>query len=351
MNSTQPSFAPEDPYSTIRVLQEELAQTNREVLGLTVELEKRVDERTAELRASEQEVQRANYELLELTAELERRVAERTRELQQANQSLRREIAERKEAELKLAQKAAALARSNADLEQYAYLASHQLQEPLRNIALCAGWFLQRYPGKLDAEADQLIQRLMEDAQRMSMMIRDLLAYTEISNPAGEVDIQVDANHVLRKALEDLQTVIRGANAIITADVLPVLRIREHGLRQIFHVLISNAIQYRSKAPACIHICSRACDDEWIFSVTDNGIGIDPQYHNRIFDIFKRLDRSDTYAGTGIGLAICKRILEQNNGRIWVESELNCGATFRFTLPRHNNLGQHVPHATERKTH
>ena len=264
---------------------------------------------------------------------LDARIRERTRELAEANRTLEQEIAERKRAQAGLARSIEELMRSNADLRQFAYSASHDLQEPLRNISIYSQWLKARYRGSLDAQADQFIDFVTEGAQRMSAMIRGLLEYTRTANDNEQVHDATDANAGLAKVLADLQELISDNDAEITCEPLPPIAVREVHFRQILQNLIANAIKYRSSEPPRIHISSSVSNRFCLFSLTDNGVGIAPEFHQKIFGIFTRLQERSHASGTGIGLAICKRIVERYDGRIWVESELGRGAVFRFTLP------------------
>jgi PAS domain S-box-containing protein len=280
------------------------------------------------------ELKRAEEALRQAHDELEARVRQRTAELEKVNSELEREIAERKRMQLQLARKAQELTRSNTDLEQFAYSASHDLQEPLRNISIYSDWLRRRYHGKLDADADQFIDFLSEGAQRMIVMLRQLLAYADAARASEEPQDEVDANAVLARALEDLQALIHDNRATITHGPLPRLRIREVHLQQVFQNLISNAIKYRSDLPPSVYISVENANPYWLFSVKDSGIGIDPKYHDKVFGLFQRLHGREKYSGSGIGLALCKRIVERYGGKIWVESEVDRGSTFFFTIPR-----------------
>jgi PAS domain S-box-containing protein len=228
----------------------------------------------------------------------------------------------------------AALRRANSDLQQFAYSASHDLQEPLRMVSIYGQMLRKNYAGKLDAKADELIGYTVEGATRMEHLVRDLLAYTRASTASQDEGSEpVDANLVLEKSLASLQIAIRETNAAVTRDHLPCVRMHAVHLDQLFQNLIGNAIKYRSAEPPRIHVAAERRDNEWVFSVTDNGIGIDPNYREYIFGIFKRLHTAAEYTGTGIGLAICQRIVERSGGRIWVESEFGKGSTFYFTIP------------------
>jgi len=245
-------------------------------------------------------------------------------------QSLGIDITDRRRAE-------EALRRANADLEQFAYSASHDLQEPIRNIALSTQILAVRYGHLLDEQALQHLSFATEGAKRMEMLVRDLLAYTQCAQAGADNETAgaADANVALRKALSNLSSAIEESGAAITADPLPFVRVTEVHLQQIFQNLISNAIKYRSEGDIPrIQIGAVRSAADWLFSVRDNGIGIPPAYCKQVFGIFKRLHGHGKYSGTGIGLAICQRVVDRNGGRIWVESAgTGKGATFFFTLP------------------
>jgi PAS domain S-box-containing protein len=279
------------------------------------------------------DLKQAEIALQQAHDELESRVQERTTELAHANRNLQQEITERRRAEAGLARSVEELTRSNADLSQFAYSASHDLKEPLRNIAIYSEWLKMRYQGKLDATADQFLNFLTEGAQRMTAMIRDLLEYTRAATEPEEANEATDASVALANAMADLQQLILDNQAVLTHGSLPTLAVREVHLRQLFQNLIANAIKYRSNDPPRIHISATDSDGYCLFSVADNGIGIAPESHEKIFGIFTRLQARSKSSGTGIGLAICKRIVERYDGRIWVESEPKRGATFFFKLP------------------
>ncbi len=279
------------------------------------------------------ELKRTEIALQRAHDELEARVQERTAELARVNRNLEQEIAERKRAEAGLAHTVEELTRSNADLSQFAYSASHDLQEPLRNIAIYSHWLKVRYHGNLDDKADQFINFLTEGARRMSAMIRDLLEYTRVASGVQEPDEITEAGVTLEKVLADLRTLILDSQAVITHGLLPALAVRHVHLQQLFQNLITNAIKYRGERSPRIHISGKYSAGYCLLSLADNGVGIDPEYREKIFGIFTRLENRDASSGTGIGLAICKRIVERYGGRIWVESELGHGATFFFQLP------------------
>jgi signal transduction histidine kinase len=224
------------------------------------------------------------------------------------------------------------LTRSNRDLEQFAYVASHDLQEPLRMVATYTQLLAERYKGRIDEDADKYIRYAVEGALRMQTLVKDLLAFSRVGRIA-ETPRDTDCALVVRSVLANLQSAIQESGAQISYRDLPVLLAEHSELVQLFQNLIGNAIKFRSAATPKVRITAEKMKNEWLFSVTDNGIGIAPQHADDVFVIFKRLHTREEYPGSGIGLAICKKIVEQNRGRIWVESQPGQGSTFRFTWP------------------
>jgi chemotaxis family two-component system sensor kinase Cph1 len=231
-----------------------------------------------------------------------------------------------------LAQLAQDLERSNAELKKFAYVASHDLQEPLNQVANYVQLLEMRYDNKLDEDAKEFINFAVEGVSLMQTLIDDVLAYSKVDTQAIAFQV-TEVEHSLEKALSNLRKRISETNTIITHDPLPTIMADGTQIMQLFLNLIGNAIKFRSHEPPQIHVGVERLEDEWLFSVRDNGVGIDPQFSDRIFVIFQRLHTRDEYPGTGMGLAICKKIVECHRGRIWVESQLGQGATFYFTIP------------------
>lgn len=244
--------------------------------------------------------------------------------------SSREEIAD---AHQRLTEQAEELRRSNRDLEQFAYVASHDLQEPLRKVASFTQLLQKRYGGQLDERADQYIDFAVDGAKRMQRLIQDLLGFSRVGRVGGEVT-DVDLAAALERAQDQLSERIDEAGAVVTHDDLPVLRGEEPLLVQLFQNLLGNAVKFRhpDRAPH-VHVSARRVPGAWEIAVRDNGIGIDPQYVERVFVIFQRLHAKDVYEGTGIGLALCKKIVEFHGGRIWIPETDGAGTTICLTLP------------------
>ena len=266
---------------------------------------KMLEERNAALERAIHERQRAEDEVRRLNSELEQRVRERTADLVRANEELR----------------------------QFGYAASHDLREPLRTVASYTQLLNRRYEGRFDEEAKEFMSYIIDSVHRMDSLLSDLLAYSHQLNANDQALSPVDSEAVLAGVLMNLDSAIRESGTEIEHEPLPEVTSDFVQLGQVFQNLIGNSIKYRGENKPRIRIWAEEREDEWLFSFKDNGIGIDPRYHEQIFGIFKRLHGRE-YPGTGIGLALVKRIIERHGGRIWVESEAGKGSTFRFTLPK-----------------
>jgi len=239
---------------------------------------------------------------------------------------------QRRRAEEELAQKVAELARSNAELEQFAYVASHDLQEPLRMIANYTQLLAERYRGKLDEQADKYIDYSVGGAMRMQALIQDLLKFSRV----GRQEIErrsTDCRLVVEQALKNLQAAVQESSAVVKWNGLPVVMADPAQLAQVFQNLIANAIKFHGPDTPLIQIDSEKKDDEWVLTVSDNGIGIPAENWQDIFVIFRRLHTRTEYSGNGIGLSICKKIIERHGGKIWIEAQAKPGSCFKFTLP------------------
>ena len=224
------------------------------------------------------------------------------------------------------------LKRSNEELERFAYVSSHDLQEPLRMVTLYSQLLERRYKDSLDDDADDFIEYIVENAKRMKYLIDDLLEYSRITSQAKEFE-NINLDKVLESVLSNLSIIIIENNVNVTHDSLPTVFADKNQILQVFENLITNAIKFRGKKSPKIDISAKKSDKEWTFAVKDNGIGIKPEHQKQIFEVFKRLHTREEYPGTGIGLSIVQKIIEKHNGRIWVESEPGKGSTFYFTLP------------------
>ena len=238
----------------------------------------------------------------------------------------------RRQAEAELARKVEELARSNADLEQFAYVASHDLQEPLRMVTAYTQLLGERYRGKLDADADKFIAYASEGAMRMQVLIHDLLTFSRVGR-AESSDANIDCNVVMEEVLQTLSAAVQESGAVINYSQLPEVQGDRTQLGQIFQNLIGNAIKFRGTESPKIYVQAENKDEQWWFDVSDSGIGIAPENAGKVFEVFHRLNARTEYPGNGIGLAICKKIVERYGGRIWVESQNGSGCSFKFTLP------------------
>lgn len=243
------------------------------------------------------------------------------------------DITERKDAEAALREAHEELKRSNAELEQFAYVASHDLQEPLRMVASYTQLLGRRYESKLDSDAREFMAYIVDGATRMKQLIEDLLAYSRVGTKREDFKA-ISSEAALRRALFNLRAAIEECGAVVTHDTMPTVNADEPQLAQLFQNLMGNALKFRSNSVPRIHIGIAELENEWRFELRDNGIGIEPQYFERIFMVFQRLHNKGEYPGTGIGLAICKKVVERHGGRIWVDSRPGEGSSFHFALPK-----------------
>jgi signal transduction histidine kinase len=264
---------------------------------------------------------------------LEKRIEERTSELTDANRKLLSEVGERQRMEVELQRSVGELARSNAELEQFAYVASHDLREPLRAVAGMSQLLVQGYKQQLDAKAREYLSYIVDSVARGQDLIDDLLEFSRIGQRKDMVKV-VALDDVLKSVMENLSAAIQESGAVVTSEGLPTLKCDPTQLTQLLQNLLGNAIKFRGEESPRIHVKAEPREGEWVFTVRDNGIGIEPQYFDRIFTIFQRLHTRRAYPGSGIGLAICKKIVQLHGGRIWVESAPGQGAAFHFTYPR-----------------
>ena len=241
--------------------------------------------------------------------------------------------AELQEANGQLILKAQQLSRSNAELEQFAYVASHDLQEPLRMIASYTQLILRRYGDRFDGDAREFMDFIVDGATRMKQLIEDLLAYSRVGTH-GKAFRPTDSGAAVQKALANLRAAIESSNGTVTCDPLPTINADEFQLVQLFQNLIGNALKFKGAETPRVHISVNEQADTWTFGVKDNGIGIDGEYFDRIFMVFQRLHSRTDYPGTGIGLAICKKVVDRHGGRLWIESGVGSGSTFWFTVPK-----------------
>ena len=243
------------------------------------------------------------------------------------------DVTEFKETQESLARHATDLAASNAELQQFAHVASHDLQEPLRMVSFYTQLLSKRYKGKLDADADEFIGYALDGALRMSALIKHLLEYSRVSTRRPEF-APTDCESAFRESMANLQLVLDESHTMLTHDPLPLVKADSAQIGQLLQNLIGNAIKFHGPHAPRVHVSALEAQAEWLFSVRDDGIGIEPEYFDTIFGIFQRLHGREEYPGSGVGLAICKRIVERHRGRMWVESEPGKGSTFYFTIPK-----------------
>lgn len=278
------------------------------------------------------ELKKAELKLEMYRNNLENEVKIRTDELAQTNESLKTEVIKHKLTEMEMENLMDELKRSNKELQQFAYVASHDLQEPLRMVTSFTQLLERRYRGKFDDDADDFINYIVEGAKRMQSLIDDLLTYSRVTTLA-EVFKTVDMEEVLKVSIANLKVLIDENDAKITHDPLPIITADRSQMIQLFQNLIGNAIKFHGSESPIIHISAQMDGEGWLFGVEDNGIGIEPQHRERIFRVFQRLNKRDDYPGTGIGLSVCEKIIQRHNGKIWLESEPGKGSKFIFNLP------------------
>ena len=257
------------------------------------------------------ERRRAEEEIQRLNSDLERRVALRTAELAQANE---------------------ALIKSNLELQRFAHVAAHDLQTPLRSIVGFSQLLHKRSEGKMDSRAEEYIRMVVDNTRRMQVLINDLLAYSRLDSQARSLE-RADLGQLFDQVLSGLSATVAESGARVTRGELPTLAVDRTQMAQVFSNLVENGIKYNRSSPIQVEVSAVRQGDEWLFAVRDNGIGIDPRHHQQVFTMFKRLHTHHAYPGSGMGLAICQRVIERHVGRIWVESTEGAGSTFFFTLP------------------
>ena len=243
-----------------------------------------------------------------------------------------RDITERKRAQDEIQKKTEELERSNQELEQFAYMASHDLQEPIRKMVGFSQLFNNYFDGKLEKTPKEYLNYIIDGAKRMQLIIQDILQYSR----AREVELhfeEVDFNIAIKEALSNLETLIEENQAVIIYNDLPTLKVHKNFMISIFQNLIGNSLKYRSEEAPRVEISAKQINGEWEFVVSDNGIGIEPEFFNKLFVLFQRLHSKPEYAGTGIGLAFCKSMIGRHGGKIWIEPHSGKGAIFKFTLP------------------
>lgn len=288
--------------------------------------------RVQELARSEERIERLTHGDREQFMKVIRTPVRDDQEQVIGVQAIWLDVTELQQAQIRLERYAQNLERSNVDLQQFAYVASHDLQEPLRAVSSYCQLIEKNYTEQLDERALRWLQFVVNGARRMQTLVRDLLTYARVDNKA-ESWIAVDSDSACRQAVDNLSQAIKESEAEVVIGKLPTVWADATQLEALFQNLISNAVKFRAERRPRVSIAAERIGQEWQFTVRDNGIGIKPEFHERVFEIFKRLESQDRYSGTGIGLAICKRIVERYGGRIWVESQFGQGSTFFFTLP------------------
>ena len=315
-------------FEEMKQLNEKLNVSNEELNDTTKRLKvsnEELQETTKELKVTNNDLMQQRDGLKQERDDLEKTVEERTAEIKEAYDTL-------KERESRLKDTVTELKSSNEELETFAYITSHDLQEPLRTVASYAQLLERRYKGKIDKDADDFLEFMVSGAKRMKKQIQGILDYSRIGTH-GEKFREFNAEEALNIALSNLQASIKECNAEITHDPLPIICADESQIMRVFQNLIGNALRFRKEGvKPKVHISAKKTDNEYVFSINDNGIGMEMQYTDKIFEVFKRIHAIGEYSGAGIGLAIVKRIIDRHGGRLWVESKLGKGSTFYFTI-------------------
>ncbi len=311
-----------DPYDTIRVLQKELEETNRGLVALTLELEQRVDARTAELQEAHKELQKTNSELLQSTLELEGRVTRRTEEIRKLNEEL----------EWRVKKRTAELEAANGELEAFTYSVSHDLRAPLRQIDGFSKLLVERHRAEMSPGAREYVATILESVLQMGALIDDMLNLGRVGR--SQLSVQVTGlNSLVNAVRSDLNRANPDRLIEWRVDTLPFVECDPGLMKQVFFNLLANAVKFtRSRKPAIIEVGAAGQDEHATIFVRDNGVGFSMKHAQKLFGMFQRLHRAEDFEGTGVGLATVQRIIHKHGGRVWAEAELDKGATFYFTL-------------------
>lgn len=321
-----------DKDSEIKSISGQLLKTSKKLEAQNRLLNKQkllIEKQMQEIKEQKKELELQNQELIDQN----NFIKQQKQQLEESNKQLQAEILDRKSYENRLKETLRDLTRSNRDLEQFAYVASHDLQEPLRMINSYVQLFQQRYENMVDEDGQELISFVVDGSNRMKSLINDLLDYSRVGKNSDTLE-NVDFNELLKEVELNLAIKIQETSTIIDSSLLPNLWVKKVLMLQLFQNLISNAIKFRDGRTPYIKIEAKEQEKYWVFSVADNGIGIEKEYFERIFQIFKRLNSRKLYPGNGIGLAICQKIVESHCGKIWVESDVEKGSTFYFSIPK-----------------
>jgi light-regulated signal transduction histidine kinase (bacteriophytochrome) len=322
MSDSESTEIAADPYETIRVLQKELEETNRGLVALTLELEQRVDARTAELREAHGELQKTNSELLQLTLELEERVVQRTEEIRKLNEEL----------ESRVRKRTAELQAANEELEAFSYSVSHDLRAPLRHLDGFSKLLVEEHGADMSPAAQEYVATIRDSALQMGMLIDDLLNLGRVGQKQLTIEV-TGLNSLVEEVRADLKRSNPDRAIEWKVETLPFFECDPALMKQVFANLLSNAIKFtRPRKAAVIEVGAVGQDEHAIVYVRDNGVGFSMKYANKLFGVFQRLHRSEDFEGTGVGLATVQRIIRKHGGRVWAEAELDKGATFYFTL-------------------